>query len=414
MKQEKNINSALVFNCNYNGLSIIQDLGRHGVPVFALDSSRSVGTFSRYATKFLHCPNPLDDEQGFIDILLKIGKSFEKPPVLFPTNDHWAMAIAKHKNLLEEFYIPCVAEWPTVSMLVHKEDFYPWALDRGYPVPRIFKTSELLDGSESIFPIIAKPKYRRIPVQGSNGINLDTIKRLDEKRMVILYSKDDLIKFISINKEIIPHLLFQEYVHGYADRMYTIGIYANRNHEILGIFTGRKVRGFPPDIGDCIVGQSEEVPAELVEMVKKFVKDSKYHGIAEFEFKKDSRSGEFRFIEVNPRSWSWIGITPACGVSLPMIAYSDLTDEKNISCKYSKAYTGEVKYIKLVQDFKNCMYSNKKAGFSEYHMTFKQWRKSLNAKKKIYAEFCWDDPKIGLYSLFIGIAIIARRNIVKR
>jgi len=403
-------NYALVFNCHYNGLSMIQELGRHGIPVLALDNTRSVGTFSRYA-KFQQCPSPLDNEQGFIDLLLKMGRSFNEPPVLFPTNDHWAMTIAKHKRLLEEFYLPCVAEWPTVKMLVHKEQFYPWALNKGYPVPRIFQIRELLDGSESIFPIIAKPKYRRVPIQAKEGVTLDTIKRLDENRMVILNSKDDVIKFVSTNKELIPHMLFQEYVHGYADRMYTIGIYANRNHDILGIFTGRKVRGFPPDIGDCIVGQSEEVPSELVEMVKNIVKESDYHGIAEFEFKKDSRSGEFRFIEVNPRSWSWIGITPACDVSLPMIAYSDLIDDNDMSCKYSKACTEEVKYVKLLQDFQNCLYSNRKAGFPEYHMTPGQWWKSLEAERRVYAEFSWDDPTISLYSILLQINSLAKKII---
>jgi hypothetical protein len=34
---------ALVFNCHYNGLSIIQELGRHGVPVYALDTWQERG-----------------------------------------------------------------------------------------------------------------------------------------------------------------------------------------------------------------------------------------------------------------------------------------------------------------------------------------------------------------------------------
>ena len=87
---------ALVFNCHYNGLSIIQELGRHGVPVYALDSGRSVGTVSRYARHW-PCPNPLHDEDGFIQFLIEKGGEFDQKPVLFPTNDHWATAIARHK-----------------------------------------------------------------------------------------------------------------------------------------------------------------------------------------------------------------------------------------------------------------------------------------------------------------------------
>ena len=128
------------------------------------------------------------------------------------------------------------------------------------------------------------------------------------------------------------------------------------------------------------------------------VKELHYHGIAEFEFKKDARNGEFRLIEINPRSWSWVGITPACDVSLPWMAYADLTGIEKVPYKEVVAH-GDVKYIKILEDFMNCRYNYKKSGFPEYQMSTMQWWKSLRAKKKIYAEFCWDDPSVWLYSL---------------
>ena len=63
---------AVVANCQYNGLSIIQELGRNRIDVFAFDCVRSVGSFSRYA-KFFRCPNPSIDEEAFIQFLLAFG-----------------------------------------------------------------------------------------------------------------------------------------------------------------------------------------------------------------------------------------------------------------------------------------------------------------------------------------------------
>lgn len=54
-----------MFNCHYNGLSIIQDLGRQGVHVYALDNNCSVGALSRYA-QFRKVPDPARNEEGFI------------------------------------------------------------------------------------------------------------------------------------------------------------------------------------------------------------------------------------------------------------------------------------------------------------------------------------------------------------
>jgi len=394
--KSKDMSSAIVFNCYYNGLSIIQELGRHDVKVFALDNIRSIGTRSKYA-KFCHCPDPLYDEVGFINYLIEKGKTFKDPPVLFPTNDHWATAIAKHKKRLVQHYIPCVSDWPTVKLLVRKDEFYPWALEHGYPVPTLYNSEELAKAENDVYPVIAKPIYRRLSGQKKEN---DLIKRLDETRMVILEDRNALQSFLSANEDLIPYIIFQEYIPGMADLMYTVGIYADRNYEVLGIFTGRKVRGFPPDIGDCVVGQAEKLPSHLITLVKKMVKDLHYHGIAEFEFKKDPRNDDFRLIEINPRSWSWVGITPACGVSLPWIAYADLTGIETGLNKESVVDQGDVKYIKVLQDFKNCTYSNKNTGFPEYHMTIRQWWKSLHAKRSVYAEFCWDDPLIGLYSIY--------------
>ena len=99
--------TALVFNCHYNGLSIIQELGRHGVQVYALDSFRDVGTFSRYGCFHL-CPDPESAEKAFVEYLLELGSSFDHKPVLFPTNDHWAAAISRHKETLSQYYVRAV------------------------------------------------------------------------------------------------------------------------------------------------------------------------------------------------------------------------------------------------------------------------------------------------------------------
>ena len=59
-----------------------------------------------------------------------------------------------------------------------------------------------------------------------------------------------------------------------------------------------------------------------------------------------------------------------------------------------------------------CLHSYKKLGFPSYHMNVRQWWKSLQAKKKIYAEFNWDDPIVTLYILY-GIMAQVRRRLVR-
>ena len=393
---DKSINPVLVFNCHYNGLSIIQALGRQKIPVYALDAYRDIGTFSRYA-KFWKCPDPLKDEKSFINFLLEKVALFSCPPVLFPTNDHWAMAISKYKSKLGKFCFPCVADWEVVRLILNKDKFTSWAFQKGYPVPRTYPVEEIIRNKYIEFPIVAKPISRRF--LGSNKNAYELAVQLDKIRMILIRDKASFVDFIHLNQDLLPYIFFQEYVPGMAHDMYTVGIYANKKHQVLGIFTGKKVRGFPPDIGDCIIGQVEKLPPALINIVKDMVKDIKYTGIAEFEFKKNCKTSEYKLIEVNPRSWSWIGITPYCGVNLPLIAYYDLTGIKNVKYQECKLETGEVKYVKILQDFLNCLFGYKKIGFPKYHLSFRQWLKSLKAKKIVLAEFALDDPIPGLYAL---------------
>lgn len=390
--------TALVFNCHYNGLSIIQELGRRGIPALALDSSRSIGTYSRYA-HFYHCPDPQVAEEAFIDYLRKLGSCFTDKPVLFPTNDHWAVAISRHKEKLLRHYVPCVADYPVVELLVEKQRFYEWAESRNIPVPRSWRTGDADKIPEDAFPLAAKPEYRRFssndPEAGMRA------KILDRMRLTVLRNREDLQNFIARHRELLRYFLFQEYVEGMSDSMYTIGVYADRCHEVLGLFTGRKVRGFPPDVGDCVLGQVESVPAELKVLVKQVCREIKYHGIAEFEFKRDVTTSQFKLIEINPRSWSWIGITPACGISLPWMAYADLTGVEPVPYTESNLPTGSVRYVKLLQDMENCLYKNRRSGFPDWHMSFSQWRQSLRADRLVCAEFMKDDLRVGIHAIFL-------------
>jgi len=388
---------AIVFNCQYNGLSIIQELGRHRVPVLALDSKRSVGTFSKYAT-FHHCPDPLYDEDGFIQFLLEKGSEFTIKPVLFPTHDHWAGAIAKYQTDLEQYYHLCVAPASVVDLLIHKDQFYQWALERNYPVPRLYRHNDINEDSPGIFPLIAKPIARRLPNLCENNPRISAF--LDDHRMTIISNITEFNQFCQRYSDYLHYFLFLEYIPGMGDQIYTVGIYANKEHEILGLFTGRKVRGYPPETGDCLVGQGEHIPDDIITIVKEMVYQLKFSGIAQFEFKKNPVTGKLILLEINPRSWSWIGITPAMGVSLPWIAYADLTGTEKITYKENKIKNGDIIYLHFLHDLKNSLYTYKKAGYPEYHKGLRSWINELKGRKRIYAEFSWDDPIIAIYSLY--------------
>ncbi|OHB69073.1 MAG: hypothetical protein A2V70_11605 [Planctomycetes bacterium RBG_13_63_9] len=397
--------SAVVFNCHYNGLAIIQELGRRGVPVHALDSERSVGTYSRFA-RYSFCPNPLTDEAGFIAALQDLGRAIGHRAVLLPTRDEWAVAIARWKDSLSEHFIPCVAEREVVELLIDKRRFAEWAERGRYPVPRSWTADRLGEIPKEAFPIAAKPICYR------TSSNDPTKRQVNEQfyhlRLTVLRTPGELARFASDYAHMLEQFLFQQYVEGLSDCMYTIGVYVGRSHEVLGMFTGRKVRGFPPDCGDCFVGESCNVPVALKELVRKACAELCYEGIAEFEFKRDAVTHEFKLIEINPRSWSWIGITPACGVSLPWIAYADLTGVESIEYTENANREGSVKWARVMADLQHCLCTNRRAGFPRWHMSLWQWWKSLRAERLVQAEWAADDPLPALVAVLRQLGAVVR------
>lgn len=415
--------TAIVFNCAYNGLSIIQELGRRGVDVHALDSFRNVGTTSRYAT-YHSCPNPTMDEEEFVEYLLDLAPEFDDKPVLIPTNDHWAAAIAHHRDRLTGPYHPCVVDGETIDLLLNKDKFGEWANEQGHPVPRSWTADQLSEIPDDAFPVAAKPSdatgvpdmmfdskiallYNKLFGDSEKETMTErerkVANRLSETRLKVIESRDELNIFTAEFADVLDHFVIQEYVRGMSDQMYTVGVYANQG-EIKGLFTGRKVRGYPPDIGDCKVGQVEDVPDHAVATVEQMCDELEYHGIAEFEFKQDEQTDEFYLIEVNPRSWSWIGITPACGASLPWMAYADLSGAEEINFKRSSRDEGSVVWIKAFEDILNSLYFYRKSQ-KEWVKGPCEWWNSINSNQVVVAEISKDDPLPACYS----VVLVARR-----
>jgi predicted ATP-grasp superfamily ATP-dependent carboligase len=413
--------TAIVFNCAYNGLSIIQTLGRKGVDVHALDSFRNIGTTSRYAT-YHNCPNPTTDEEDFIEFLINFAGKFDDNPVLIPANDHWASAIANHRDRLSEHFRPCVADADTVDLLLDKRAFGSWAKARPYPVPQTWEGDDVTDIPDDAFPIAAKPgdardvpdmMFRSKIVSIWNRLTGDTSStppedqkelrrktQLYEKfRLEVFSDREELNEFVESYPELVEEFAFQEYVRGMSDSMYTVGVYAYKG-TVKGVFTGQKVRGYPPDIGDCKVGQVESVPDHLVETSKSACDDLGYTGIAEFEYKRDAETGEFYLIEINPRSWSWVGITPACGVNLPWMAYTDMKGTDDVVSSEVDVPDASVTWVKATEDLLNVLLFYRWS-YPEWANGPIEWRRSLDGDDIVYAEGSLTDPLPVFYAMLL-------------
>ena len=241
--------------------------------------------------------------------------------------------------------------------------------------------------NELKFPIIMKPNSR----MEVNRRSKET-KIYNSNRMIEINKFEDFKEY----KELIENydFLIQQKIEGLSNNMYTIGVYADKNSDVRAVFSGRKVRGFPVDIGDCFAGESFWVE-ELVEKSKEIIKKISYTGIAEVEFKYNDLDKKYYLIEINPRTWSWVGITPETGVNLPLIAYKDLIGEK-IPDYIEMDKRKKVLWTRSIEDKLNCKKNHNNLDNKDFLKGEREWKNSLNEYDKIvYADLDPDDIKPG-------------------
>jgi predicted ATP-grasp superfamily ATP-dependent carboligase len=288
-----------------NGLAAIRQLAHAGVPVVAVDHrAGALGFHSRHALG-VRSPDPVKDPKGFLAFLAELGDALGRPAPIFPTHDDYVNAIAAGAAELGDRFLYPFPPWEVLEPIQSKRFQVEQAVRLGIPAPRTaYEPTGDLD-----FPVLVKPSdpvgFRR--TFGLQSFRCETRAELDE----------------AFERARPYDPLIQELIPGGDDELYSLGSYLTADGEFLGTFCGRKLRQTPPGVGSGRVCEAVWVD-EVVEQGRAYLLGLGCYGLSQVEFKRDPRDGVYKLMEVNPRLWQWHGLSAACGVDFPRIAYWDL------------------------------------------------------------------------------------------
>ena len=303
-----------------NGLATLKGLGAAGLPCYAmLEDMGAPGIRSRYATERVHQPNPHHEPEVFLDALSEIARTLDaqgRIGVLVPANDAVVKALADHPREFGRGLVIHIPAPHLVPATLDKKLQVRRAIDAGVPVPRTYFDTDLaplfsdLERGLVSFPLLIK---------GSGVLTWKTRKRF---RSVPLTSRAQLEVKVAEAREDDVEFVIQEIIPGGDETLYTFGSYRTKAGHLSGTFTGRKLRQRPRGFGTCRVGESL-YDATLVDVGARFLEAVEYFGISQVEFKWDERDHLYKLMEINPRSWSWIGLPIALGINLPFMQVCD-------------------------------------------------------------------------------------------
>lgn len=355
-------------------LSAIRSLGRQGIQVSASDTSKkSIGFYSKYCSQSFLYPPP-EKENMFINSLYKMVKR-AKSDVLFPGHDDTIHLISKHKELFEDITTVPV---PDIEIIIKAFDKYQTmrsAEKIGIPTPETYyveNEKELKKLSKEVeYPLVVKPKLQN-EGYGAYGVTY-------------VHSFDELIHAYSNTKKEFGNCLIQEFIPGGSEQMCMVNALFDKNSNPIAVFTAKKYRTHPAIGGTTTFGESTWDP-KLAELGVKLLKAWRWYGVAEIEFKIDSRDGELKLIEVNPRFWAYMDLSTACGIDFPYLFYKVALGENvtpikkyKIGVKFVNPIADPVIMLKILAKSKNKF------------KTFKDLLMSYRGEKT-YSSFSFDDP----------------------
>ena len=115
---------AIVICCKKTGLAVIRSLAREKIPIIGLCyGDDQVGSFSRYLAESFWCPDPNDDEPGFIRFLWSLADRYPGA-VLFPADDASLVTLSRNREELETRYRVVAQDWSVVRRLIEKRLTY--------------------------------------------------------------------------------------------------------------------------------------------------------------------------------------------------------------------------------------------------------------------------------------------------
>jgi D-aspartate ligase len=276
------------------GVTAVRSLGRLGVDVSCVHGDpRAPSLRSRYAQHRMIWDIETETDEDSVQQLVDLAGAFADKPLLIPTEDHSCLFVDANSDELGEAYRFPSRPPGLARSLSNKESMYRLCREHRIPTPAVF-VPESIDDARTFavgadFPVMVKAldtrHFSAIPGAGK----------------VVAKTADELIQAYSrLTDDSTRSVLFQEYIPGDASTVWMFNGYFNASSECLFGITGKKLRQYPPYIGQTSLGlcvRNDRVDETVLSLMKAVG----YTGILDIGLRYDARDDQYKVLDVNPR-----------------------------------------------------------------------------------------------------------------
>lgn len=363
-----------------HGLAVVRSLGRQGIKVVAINQTLGPGRHSRFALN-VDIPPSLN-HAGIAQMLLRVGEPLAQKPFLIPTNDQFALLIVRNREALSRYYSFMALDTATAELIADKRSQYRAFEAAGVPMPLTFQTSsfeEVEQASRQIpYPCIIKPSYSDLwrAYRLEHGLH-------QWSKLAVVQSRDELLAIYLRMKESGLDFLLQEFVPGGDDQIFNVFMYLDQDSNVIAALARQKLRQWPVGQGAGCYLVSRNVP-EVIRHATHLLQSLDYVGLADVEFKRDARDGEYKLMEINIRSATHVSMAIDLGMDIPYIAYRHAVGlPVNVDPHYKEGRY----WLDIGQDARSFLFSRTRGGVG-----LLAWLRSI-LRARSFAYFAPDDLK---------------------
>jgi predicted ATP-grasp superfamily ATP-dependent carboligase len=305
------------------GLTVIRDLGRHGVTVYGVGrSAGSLGMASRYLHQGLARAS---GEEALIAQLVQLGERLGTA-CLFAISENDIELLNRHLDKLTAYKI-MFPDKARMDSVLNKDRTYAAAARVGIRTPRTEQVASLAEAdalcTQLRFPVVLKWANPQGVVGQlvAAGLALDKTHYCDTPAQLLAY----LRRFEPVG--IFP--LIQEYCAGHGLGQFIL-MHEGRAHYT---FQHRRLHEWPPEGGFssmCVSLPRERHQALMAQSIA-LLQALEWEGIAMVEYRHDPVTGESALMEVNGRFWGSLPLAYHAGAAFPRLCYQLLGNNETIA-----------------------------------------------------------------------------------
>ena len=326
------------------------------------------------------------------DFLVQLAKDHGlKNWLLLPSNDHAVLTLSRNKERLERHFKVITPGLDIVENIYDKSRLLQVADKVGVLVPGTFYSYDSNPTDISLsFPVLTRGRFG-LDFYKATGRKAFLARDIEELRKQLSF----IDKSFPIQKTLTQELIPDEG----TNKTISFAAFCV-NGGIKAYWMGEKLREHPLRFGTATFARSIYVKACYTQSVP-LLKALDYTGVCEVEYLKDPRDDHYKLIEINARTWLWVGLARVCGVDFARMAYEHVNGMDTV---YPNKYETGVCWINPLTDAAYAAMAILKGQLSPF-----AYFRSILCGKKANALFSGNDWKPGFAYLFNILSYLKQR-----